>query len=61
MSIGPDPFFPGMAGPVQREPRAELRTAAVTLHEWFVALVAEGFTEAQALTILGATVATNKP
>lgn len=60
MSVGPDPFLPGMSGPVQREPRAELRTAAAQMHELFVALTGEGFTEPQALAVLGAMLATNK-
>lgn len=36
-----------------REPAAEIRTAARSMREMFVALVREGFTEAQALQIIG--------
>lgn len=36
-----------------REPAADLRVAARQLRELFVALVNEGFTEAQALRIIG--------
>lgn len=35
------------------EPSAALREVAHNLREMFLALVAEGFTEAQALTIVG--------
>lgn len=37
-----------------REPSAELRTAARQLREYYVALVREGFSESQALRIIGA-------
>ena len=37
----------------KREPSAEIRQAATTMHELFTALIDEGFTETQALTILG--------
>ncbi len=40
-----------MGGPT--EPSADLRQAASALWQMFVALKAEGFTEQQALTILG--------
>lgn len=40
-----------MMNPV--EPSADQRSAAKNLHEMFVALTNEGFTETQALTILG--------
>jgi len=33
---------------VPREPRSELRQGAAAIHEWYVALVDAGFTEAQA-------------
>jgi hypothetical protein len=36
-----------------REPSAQLRNAARQLREYYVALVREGFTEAQALRIIG--------
>lgn len=38
----------------QREPTAEMRSAARSMRELFVALVREGFTEIQALQIIGA-------
>jgi hypothetical protein len=37
-------------GPV--EPAAELRTAASALYQYYVALMMEGFTEKQAMTII---------
>lgn len=40
------------------EPSAELRTAAHALREMYVALTAEGFTEAQTLQIIGYSIAT---
>lgn len=36
-----------------REPSSDLRQAASGLHQMFVALVAEGFSEDQALVIIG--------
>lgn len=39
-------------GPV--EPRADLRVSANELRQYFIALVGEGFTEKQALQIVGA-------
>ena len=36
-----------------REPSAESRTAARQLREYYVALVREGFTETEALRIIG--------
>lgn len=36
-----------------REPTAEIRTAARSMRELFVALVREGFSETQALQIIG--------
>jgi hypothetical protein len=44
-------------GPI--EPNAELRTLANTLHQMFVALTQEGFTEQQALVIIGQILAAN--
>lgn len=38
-------------GPV--EPSADLRQLASMLHQTYVALIAEGFNESQALTIIG--------
>lgn len=35
------------------EPRADLRQAAAELMQWFQAMLQEGFTEEQALTIIG--------
>lgn len=60
MSIGPD-HFRTPAGPGQREPRADLRTAAASMHELFTALLGAGFTEAQSLAVLGAMLAANRP
>jgi len=39
--------------PARVEPSADMRSAAHTVREWFVALREQGFTEAQALTICG--------
>lgn len=39
----------------QHEPAATVRQAAGALHDYYVALVQAGFTEAQALQILGVT------
>ena len=50
----------GMTSTSPREPRADLRAAAIHLHELFVALTNEGFTEGQALTILGQVLAANQ-
>lgn len=47
---------PGVHGPV--EPPAEMRTLALTLRQMYVALVEQGFTEAEAMQIVGVTVAT---
>jgi hypothetical protein len=41
----------------KREPSADLRQAAAGMAELFTALSDEGFTEAQALTILGQVIA----
>lgn len=38
---------------IRKEPRAELRQAATAMREMFVALVQTGFTEEQALTLVG--------
>jgi hypothetical protein len=43
------------------EPRAEIRIAAHELRELYVALLAEGFTESEALTVLGHIVVSRKP
>jgi len=40
-----------MNGPI--EPAANLRQIAATLHQTFLAFVQEGFTEHQALVVLG--------
>lgn len=40
-----------MAGPI--EPRADFRNAAAGLYEMFVSLTSAGFTEHQALVLLG--------
>ena len=44
-------------GVVREEPSASMRTAARTMRDLFVALLHEGFTERQALTIVGYAVA----
>lgn len=36
-----------------REPAADLRTSARQLREYYIALVREGFTESEALQIIG--------
>ena len=43
-----------------REPRADLRQAAGAMHELFTALLEQGFTEAQALHIVGVVVSTDR-
>lgn len=47
----------------KREPAADIRQAAAQMHGLYTALVDEGFTEAQALSILGTMMAAsiNKP
>lgn len=40
-------------GSAPTEPSADMRAACHSQREWFVALVAEGFSEPQALTIIG--------
>lgn len=40
-----------MAQNSPREPRAELRQAAAAVHEFFIALTEQGFTEAQAMQL----------
>lgn len=42
-----------MNGPIKIEPSAEQRAAAKSVRQMFVALVDEGFTEPQALVIIG--------
>jgi hypothetical protein len=42
-----------------REPSAQMRTAAGQLHELFVALIEQGFTQDQALKILGSMLASS--
>lgn len=42
-----------------REPPADMRVAAAGLRNMFVALTAEGFTETQALVIIGQVLAAN--
>jgi hypothetical protein len=42
-----------------REPSADLRRMASLLHQTYIALVAEGFTEAQALQVIAAMLAAN--
>lgn len=41
-------------GPI--EPNAEMRGIAATLRQYYLALVQEGFTDQQALTIIGITI-----
>lgn len=43
------------------EPSADLRMVANALRQMFVALVSEGFTEPQALGIIGQVIAANNP
>lgn len=43
------------------EPSADLRMLASTLRQTFVALTAEGFSEQQALVIIGQILAANAP
>ena len=40
-------------GPAPIEPSSDLRTFAANMRQMFVALTAEGFTEQQALSIIG--------
>lgn len=48
-----------MNDPGQTEPSADLRELANGLHQAFIALTREGFTEQQALTIIGHMLAAN--
>lgn len=46
--------MPNMSnGSIPTEPAADLRSFASQMRQMFVALAAEGFTEAQALTVIG--------
>lgn len=45
-------------GPI--EPSADLRQMAAAFREIYIALILEGFTEAEALTIIGHIIATNR-
>jgi hypothetical protein len=50
----------GLAGPAwKREPSADIRQAAATIHQIYTGLVDEGFTERQALIIVGQILAAN--
>lgn len=49
--------MPPERGPV--EPSADMREFAHIMHQMFVALCAEGFTEQQAMGVLGQTIAAN--
>lgn len=44
-----------------REPRADMRIGAAVLHETFVALMGAGFSEYQALAIVGQMVVAQQP
>ena len=48
-----------MNGP--REPAAAMRVAAATMREMFIALLNEGFTEDQALRIVGQILEASRP
>lgn len=39
---------------IKVEPTAEMRQAAITCYQWYIALVDQGFSESQALAIVGA-------
>lgn len=41
------------ASPAPVEPSSELRTAAATLRQWYLAMRDVGFTESEALRIIG--------
>lgn len=43
------------------EPSADLRALASTLWQMFVALTSEGFTERQALVVIGQVLSANRP
>lgn len=43
------------------EPSADLRAFASIMRQMFVALVDQGFTEQQALTIIGQAIVANRP
>ena len=45
--------------PIKHEPAADLREMAAALYGMFVALVDQGFTEQQALVIIGQVIAAN--
>lgn len=51
--------IPPTGGP--REPSANSRQSARALRDYFLALIAEGFTEDQALRLIGAIMAANNP
>ena len=48
-----------MNGP--REPAAAMRVAAATVREMYIALIHEGFTEDQALRVVGHILEASKP
>ncbi len=48
-----------MNGPV--EPSADLRQAASLIRQTYIALVAQGFSEQQALIVVGQVIAANTP
>jgi hypothetical protein len=48
-------YRPGLNGPV--EPNAQMRDLANSLRQLYIALVEQGFTEAEAFQIVGVTVA----
>jgi hypothetical protein len=48
-----------MAGPESIEPDAQMRALAATCWQMFVALTREGFTESQALEIIGHAIKAN--
>lgn len=48
-----------MSGP--QEPAADLRTLASILRQTYIALCAEGFTQQEALVIIGQIIVANRP
>lgn len=48
-----------MPGDMPPEPMSELAAAAAQMHELFTAYIAAGFTESQALYLIGKLISTN--
>lgn len=53
----PYPIVPPAVGPAVEEPSADARTFARAMRDLFIALQAEGFSERQAILLLGQAIA----